>query len=130
MTIYRRAFLILRYFTINVIFVASIYFGLILGLNGPANIALFLGWLTAILGTITFIALSLDKDNKLTEYYARQEPSVIYYWIDVVIDLVVLAAFIWTGHYVLAVFFGIQMMVVKAVRDIPKNMALKTLQGK
>jgi len=121
-----------RYFLINGIFAASIYFGLFLGIEGPTNLALFMGWVTGILGTAFLIILLLAGYagiyDKFEESVSRTgSPLVVPFWFDLIFDLCVVAAFVWTGHYILTIFYIISIIVGKIIRDIPKNVVLRTL---
>lgn len=132
------ALLWLRYIVINVVFAAAIYFGMFAELhggtniNGAENLALFMAWLTGILGTVILIGLAAEKANKSTNYsevLARSDPSVVPFEVDLVFDICVTLAFVWTGHIVLVFFYILSIYAGKQVRDIPKNMVLNKLMS-
>ena len=123
----------LRYIIINTIFASSIYFGFFCGINGAANLALFMGWITGILGCITLLAIGIDNSEsgkgEFIELMSRQDPPVVPFWFDLIFDIAVTAAFIWSGHYILAIFYIISIYAGKAIRDIPKDLMLKKLKS-
>jgi hypothetical protein len=123
----------LRYFAINGLFVTCIYFGLFMGVEGAANVALFMGWVTGIMGTILMLAIAVDSrpsaEGDLIESLSRQDPSPIPFWFDLMFDLCVVFAFVWTGHYILTFFYVISISAGKTMRDIPKNVMLRKLRS-
>lgn len=118
-----------RYIVINAIFATAIYFGLFLGITGAENLALFMAWITGILGTLLLIGLALDKDGAMEESLSRSEPSPVPFWFDFIFDIGVSLAFIWTGHYMLVIFYIFSIAAGKAIRDVPKNVMLKKLKS-
>jgi len=127
----------LRYIVINSIFAAALYYGFIVEepIEGAKNIALFMGWVTAVISLLFMVALMVDgaeaneDKGKIKEKLAREMPkSVIPFPIDLMYDLCVTCVFIWFGHYVLAFFYIISIFVGKELRDIPKNLVLKNLK--
>lgn len=127
----KTAWLWTRYILINGIFGAAVYFGLITGHDNAANVALFMGWIASIMGCLIILGLWLEKQNNSTELsdmLARQDPSIVPYPIDLTFDALVTLAFAWSGHYILAGFYIVQMMACKELRDIPKNVMLRTLR--
>ena len=125
------------YLFANGIFAASIYYGLVLGEHEyaeyAANLALFMGWVTAFFGGIVWLALALNtgyrKPGDYIEYVSRQDPSPIPFEVDLVFDICVCIAFIITGHQVLTIFYIISIFAGKKMRDIPRDEMLNKLQG-
>jgi hypothetical protein len=101
--------------------------------DGFENLALFIGWITGIVGTIVLIGITLDKQpsakGELIESLMRQNPSVVPFTIDLVFDIGVLVAFVWTGHYVLVFFYLMSIYAGKEIRDLPKDIMLNKLKS-
>jgi len=130
-------YLVLRYIVINSIFAAALYYGFMVAepIEGAKNIAVFMGWITAVIALVYLLALVVDdietnpKKGEMREKLAREMPeSVIPFPIDLVYDIGVTCVFVWFGHYVLAFFYIISIFVGKSIRDLPKNLVLKNLQ--
>ena len=124
---------IIHYIALNSIFAASIYYGLFQGHEGAANLAVFMGWMTGIMGTLVLVALSINQKKRAPgdyiEFMGRQDPSPIPYAVDLMFDICVCIAFIWTGYQWLTLFYIVSIFAVKAMRDVPKNEMLNKLQG-
>jgi len=122
-----------RYVTVNTLFVLCIYFGLFLGHDGAANIALFIGWITVAASIFLLLmliaAIGLGQSDQFDEAFSRTEQSPVPFWFDVTFDVLVVLAFVYTGHGVLAAFYILNIFVGKHLRDIPKNVVLKKLKG-
>lgn len=134
----KAALLVVRYFVVNGVFAASIYYGMFAelfdGVNiaGAENLALFMAWVTGILGSVVAIAFAVEKSKGTQEYseiVARSDPSPIPFWFDLLFDMCVCAALVWTGHYILVLFYIVSIYAGKALRDVPKNMVLNKLMS-
>jgi len=129
------AYLYARYIVVNTIFAACLYYGFFEQVEGAKNVALFMAWITGLLGVLIMFGLFIDdldnNDNKgdLRETFARMPQSVIPFPIDLAFDLALTCTFIWFGHYILALFYIVSIYAGKAVRDVPKNMILNKLKS-
>ena len=127
----------LWYIAVNGIFAGSIYYGLILGTGEytsyAANLALFMGWVTAFFGGIILLAITINSGRRrpgdYIEFVSRQDISPIPFEVDLVFDIGVCIAFIITGHQVLTIFYIISIFAGKKMRDIPRDEMLNKLQG-
>ena len=125
------------YLIANGIFAGSIYYGLILGkgeyASYAANLALFMGWVTAFFGVLVLTALTINAGRRrpgdYIEFVSRQDPSPIPFELDLVFDICISIAFIITGHQVLAIFYIVSIFAGKKMRDVPRDELLNKLMG-
>jgi len=122
-----------RYIAINTGFVACIYYGFFLGIDGAANVAVFIAWWTGLTGVIFAIGITLDSaehaKGELLDMLARREPSVVPFWFDLTFDIAVVTAFIWSGYYWVTFFYIISIHAGKMLRDLPADIMLKKLKS-
>ncbi len=121
-----------QYIIFNVIFLVSIYFGFFENVEGAKNLALFIAWVTSLMGTLILLAFlieSSDKTSNFSKSLCRHPEHVVPYPIDLILDLIAVGVFIWFNHFILGIFYFLHMIAVKQVRDTPKNIMLKKLKG-
>lgn len=82
----------LKWICVNGVFWAALYFGLHEGVEGAANIAMFIAWTGAIC-SVFFLS-----DEVVRTLQKKGLPTVPL-WTDQVIDLVVIAAMVWHGWF-------------------------------
>lgn len=118
-----------RYFIINAVFVAALYYGYVEGVDGAENLALFMGWITAILGIFVLLSAAADRKKFAEIVYKNNYLPPVPLWFDVIFDLGVAAVFAWNAHYVLAVLYMFSIVAGKEMRDAPKAVTLQTLMS-
>ena len=94
---------LLTYGIVNGLFVACLYCGLVLGMTGPLNIAVALGWLTVALTPIIF--------SKVGQKVLAESPT----WkrvVDAPLDVAVAIAFIWYGYAWLGSLYLLSQLLV------------------
>jgi len=122
-----------RYIVINGIFAACIYFGFFVGIEGAANVAVFMAWLTGLAGLLMWVGITLDSlehaKGELIDMLSRRDPSPVPFWFDATFDIIVVGAFIWSGYYWVTFFYIISIQAGKMLRDIPADIMLKKLKS-
>ena len=122
-----------RYIVINSAFVACIYYGFFEGIEGAANVAVFMAWFTGIAGLIFWIGITLDSlenaKGEMLDMLARRDPSVVPFWFDLTFDIGVVLAFVWSGYYWVTFFYLISIQAGKMLRDLPADIMLKKLKS-
>lgn len=106
---------IVSYFLLNGIFAYSIYAGFFRTemINGFANIALFIGWVTAV-SSFLFLSDEIIKSSKdLAEILTT---SPILNWFNIAFDISVVAAFVWVDHPFLAKFYFLHILNIQTGR--------------
>lgn len=98
---------ILKWFLINGIYAALVYFGLYENNAGALNVALFISWFTII---ASFLLLS-DESTKLLSKEGRAMPA----WINVSFDLMIIGAFVWDGWWILSIFLMLSTLLTESV---------------
>ena len=99
----------IKYFAFNIIFAASLYFGLIQGFEPAANVALFIAWATII---ISFCFLS-DAAIEVLKKESRAMPA----WFNGTLDLVFLGVLVWTGYFITSAFYVVSVLIAIAAWD-------------
>ncbi|MFA7287353.1 MAG: hypothetical protein WC055_00590 [Melioribacteraceae bacterium] len=100
----------LKWLLSNGIFAICIFLGFVNEIEGFKNIALFMGWSTAI----TAWAFSIDK--VLIEHFKRGA-KLVPQLLDQSFDFVVLCAFTYYGHFVLSIFYLLHIALLMRLRD-------------
>lgn len=119
--------LVVRYIIINGIFAVSLYYGFFEGVNGAKNVALFFGWVSGIFGTFIFAGLAIDS-GKFSKELAKSVQPAVPFVIDLIFDMGVLCIFVWFGHYILGMFYLVQIVAGKKIRDVPKKVVMDKLK--
>ena len=128
---------ILRYIILNALFGGVIYYGFFENVSGARNVALFWGWVVALLGTFVWIVILVARE-KMAEGIAQASfdngslgsVGSVPAWIDVVYDICVLAVFVWFGHYILGIFYFLQILGLFEVRKLPQEFTITQLRKK
>lgn len=95
---------LLRYLTINICFIASIYYGLFVGIENAANIAFFIAWM--------FIICSLAYLSDAGIKHMKEKGQCVPATVDNCLDVLITAAFVWYGAWVTGVFYLIHSILV------------------
>ena len=124
-----------RYIGINGLFTVCIYFGFFAPelIDGAANVALFLAWMTAAAGIFLLLVMILAGYagiyDKFEDAFAKREESVVPFWFDFAFDMCVILAFVYLGYWGLAICYFVSVIVGKMLRDIPQNVMMKKLKA-
>lgn len=129
-----KTFAVLRYVVINGLFAACAYYGFFENVSGAENVALTMGWITAILGSISAVGFLVNED-KMNEDIANKLHERDYHFatpmsFDIMFDLVVTFVFIWAGHEVLGVFYAIHIYGGYKIRTAAENYTWAALKRK
>ena len=125
-----------RYITLNALFVVCIYFGFFAPelIDGAANVALFMAWMTAAAGIFIFAIMIMASFagiyEKFEEAFAKREESVVPFWFDFAFDMCVVLTFVYLGYWTLTVFYLLSVGIGKHLRDIPQTVMMKKLKAK
>lgn len=128
----QRAGTLAYYYILNGLFGACTYYGFYEGVEGAKNVSVFIGWLVGIISIIYVIGLNIPDVRKQIAkmlYEKNWKPSAPYI-VDATFDLCILATFIWFGHYFLSVFYIMNMIGSKGLRDVSKEMTFDILTGR
>ena len=91
---------ILQWFLYNGIFAAFLYYGLVVGIEGAANIAYFIAWVS---GLASFMVYNDEARETLLD---RAIPT----WLDVSYDLCAVAIFLWYGAIATPIIYFIHIL--------------------
>lgn len=125
-----------RYITLNGLFVVCIYFGFFTPelIDGAANVALFMAWMTAGSGIFILAVMILASYagiyDKFEEAFAKRDESVVPFWLDFAFDMGVVFVFVYLGYWGLTIFYLLSVAVGKHLRDIPQTVMMKKLKAK
>lgn len=92
---------LIRYIITNAAFAVCLWFGIIEGISGAANVALFIAWIAIV---TSLFACSKDVIEKLA-----QRGRTVPMWIDQSFDLMVVAFLVWHGWWATAIGYVIHM---------------------
>ena len=128
-----QTYMTLRYIVINGIFVACLYYGFAEGMDGPLNVALAIGWITAVLGIIILLAFVADEEKmtaKIAEELEKKDAKFgMPKWFDVIFDIAVTITFLWFGHIFLSVLYGLHILGGIKVRNAKTMSLYNTLKN-
>lgn len=105
---------ILRWVFLNGCVLGSFIAGQFFGIEWAMNIALFMLWLTAIIGSI-FVFVPKGTMNEVMKSSKISFP--VPFWADVTYDAVMLLLIASQGMFVLGVFYFLHIIGLKNVRD-------------
>lgn len=100
---------LIRYIVTNLAFAACLWLGIIEGIAGAANVALFLAWLAIV--TSLF---ACTKD--VVEVMAKRGRTVPM-WVDQCFDLAVVVFLVWHGWWATAIGYVIHMGSIAVAYD-------------
>jgi len=100
---------IVKYTLINILFVATIYYGFVENIEGAERLSLVIAWFIII---CSWCALS----DQVIELLSKN-PPVIPRSIDVTFDFLVCAAFIWFGAVWTGAFYLLHIFLIMAARE-------------
>lgn len=128
-----KTFAVMRYFVLNGIFAACIYYGFFENVKGAENVALTMGWITAVLGTISALGFIVN-DEKMNADLAEKLHERDYHfatprWFDMTFDFIVAGLFVWFGHEMLGIFYAIHIYGGYKIRDAAMNYTWAALRS-
>jgi len=94
----------LRWSLINGIFGVSLYYGLFENVNGALNIALFMAWISAVLGSMILFIESMRKE--VIKNFLKEDRVLMPGYIDITFDFVVLLTLLWFNYIWLPIFYA------------------------
>ena len=104
-----------KYFLMNGIFVACIYFGLFENIEGAKNLTLFIAWFTSIMSLFLLTNAAQENLVKVGKAVPR--------WLDVTLDISIIATFVWFNWVWTGVAYTIHLlMVVAAWQEVEKTL--------
>ncbi len=95
----------IKWAIINAAFGAALYFGIVFGVTGAANVALFYAWLSFVL---SWGALS---DDLVRKFQAGRSPTVPV-WLDVWVDVAAIIFMVWHGWLWTAIAYASHTILV------------------
>lgn len=102
----------------NTIFVSCLYFGLVEGIEGAANIGLTFAWIHSTIGII-FLFSASGRLTYIKEYLKKHNLDEIVRipkLVDNVLDVVLLGLILWYGHIFLGICYFLSILGGVAVR--------------
>lgn len=99
---------LLRYVLVNGAFVVCLYYGLVVGVTGAYNIAMFVGWLTVVL------SLGMFADSTAKDYITRKHPVPV--WVDHSYDAFIIVFMVWNGIFVLSAGYVLHVIAFEYMR--------------
>jgi hypothetical protein len=112
---------ILIWFAMNGLFASCVYFGLVEGIEGARNIAVFSTYFL-FFGTICFCAPSGKKFIRERLEKGLSVPR----WMDAAFDICIVLSFVWFGYFVTGIVYLLhliigQSLIVEALEEIAKE---------
>jgi len=117
---------VLKYIIFNATFAIFIYYGLVLDNAGAANVAIFVGWITSLLGLLMLIpdireTVISDKLEKKT-----LELSDVPRTFDLVLDISICILFVYYGYFLLSIIYLLHIIGLNLYKDeVEKALAEK-----
>ena len=104
-----------KYFIINGIFAACIYFGLFENIEGAKNLTLFIAWLSIIMSMFMLT-------DAAQEALVKQGGPSVPRWFDITLDIAVIGIFVWLNWTWTAAGYTLHMfMLIAAWQEVEKT---------
>lgn len=101
----------LSYILCNGIFASMLYLGLIEGMTGAANAALFIAWWTIVMA---ILMTAIAKEKVIAHW--REKPSPVPMWVDWTFDMAVCLLMAWHGWWVTVAFYAIHTLLLAGLK--------------
>lgn len=102
-----------KWLLVNSLFAASLWFGLVQGIEGFRNIGLFIAWLTIVTSVFFFT----DAAQK----HLREKGPSVPLLIDWLFDAAITGLFVWHGYWVTAIFYVVHVILLNGARAKAKE---------
>jgi hypothetical protein len=97
-----------RYIFLNIIFFALCYFGVIEGVVGAGYVFWFIFWMMVVGSLIASCSPQTVKKIK-------EKGPTVPRWIDISLNMIIVAIVVWHGHYIAGAFFVIQVCLLENI---------------
>ncbi len=99
---------LITYIFFNGILAASLYFGFFENVEGAKNIAYFMAWMNFITSLVYL------NDEAIKEFVKKKHSRTMPVFIDVTLDIVVTAVFLWFGAFMTATVYVLHVIFSNA----------------
>jgi len=123
-------FLIIRYFVINGVFAASLFYGLVYHIEGALNIGIFMAWLFGTFGTILLLGMIAFPEIIVNEVVKKNKPFSVPEWFDQTFDTIITVILVWHGYYTLSAFYVMSMIGSHLLRTAVTEHILELIENK
>lgn len=126
-----QTFATIRYFVINGIFAACIYYGFYENVEWAKNIGLFVALIVGIIGVLGAIGFMLNEEQ-MNEQLAKTLNGKFFgapQWFDMLFDIAVVFVFVTNGHIFLSILYMVQIYTSFKIRVAPAAHTFDSLKG-